>query len=338
MKATASVIVVTYRRPEHLRTCLTHLAALHTAPEQITVVDGSPDERTAQIVRGEFPRVAYLRNELGPGTTAESRQIGFAATIGDVIAYVDDDAFVEPDWLDELLRPYDDPDVVGVGGRTLNGLEGEESKGVGHIGLLMPDGTLTGNFAADSGQVIKVDHLLGANMSFRRSAIEAVDGIRGNYPGTCMCEESDISLRLGRAGGRLVFAPRAVVHHLGAPYGIGGKRFDRRWLYYSRRNHVVMLVRIYGWRDPILGRYLATALRSQGEYMRLAGNRLRGRDVEGATPWRAPVGAAAALTRSAAELCGVLAGLPSAVKALRTDRRADRSRQGIQPALTTART
>lgn len=338
MKATASVVVVTYRRPEHLRTCLTHLTALHTPPQQIAVVDGSPDERTAQIVRDEFPHVAYLRNELGRGTTAESRRIGFEATTGDVIAYVDDDAFVEPDWLDELLRPYADPDVVGVGGRALNGIEGEASQGVGQIGLLLPDGRLTGNFAADPGRLIDVDHLLGANMSFRRSAIEAAGGIRGKYPGTCMCEESDISLRLRRDGGRLVFAPHAVVHHLGAPYGIGGKRFDRRWLYYSRRNHVVMLVRVFGWRDPILRRYVAAAVRSQGEYVRLAGNRVRERDVDGAAALGSVAGAVAALTRSGAELGGLVAGLPSAVIALRGDRRADRSGQGSSPARSAART
>ncbi|GAB6859011.1 glycosyltransferase family 2 protein [Microbacterium xylanilyticum] len=323
MSLSVSVVVATYGRPEHVRTCLTRLAALNTPPLEVAVVDGSPDDRTTRIVRDEFPEVAYLRNELGRGTTAESRQIGFAATSGDIIAFVDDDAFAEPDWLDELIAPYADPQVVGVGGRALNGISGEESAGTDRIGLLLPDGRLTGNFAADPGRVIEVDHLLGANMSFRRSAIEAIGGIHGNYPGTCLCEESDISLRLKRDGGILVFAPRALVHHLGAPYGIGGARFDRRWLYYSRRNHIVMLARVYGWRDPIIGRYARVALREQRPYFALAWRRLLGRDPNtGASP-RARATAVGPLARSAAELGGLASGFPSAAIARRRDRHAD---------------
>lgn len=325
MTPTVSVVVVTYGRPDHVRTCLTHLAALNTAPLEIVVVDATPDNRTIRIVAEEFPHVLLLRNELGRGTTAESRQIGFAATSGEIIAFVDDDAFAEPDWLDELVVPYADPSIVGVGGRALNDIEGEETRGLGEIGRLLPDGRLTGNFAADTGEVIEIDHLLGANMSFRRSAVEAIGGIHGNYPGTCLCEESDISLRLKKAGGTLVYAPKALVHHIGAPYGIGGKRFDRRYLYYARRNHVTMLVRVFGWRDPIVRYYVRASVVEQRQYLWLSRSHLRARKLNGEK--RSLLTRARAvlpLTRAAAELGGLIAGMPAAVIARRKDRAADR--------------
>ncbi|GAB2973847.1 glycosyltransferase family 2 protein [Actinotalea caeni] len=321
MSLTASVVIITYARPDYVRTCLEHLGRLSTAPREIVVVDASPDDRTITLVAEEFPDVRLVRNELGPGTMPESRQLGYAATDGDVIAFIDDDAFVDPDWLDQLLAPYEDPSVVAVGGRALNGIEGEETSGLGEIGRLLPDGRLTGNFAADPGRVIEVDHLLGANMSFRRSALDAIGGIRGNYPGTCLCEESDISLRLGKAGGRLVFQPRAIVRHVAAPYTSGGKRFDRRYLYYARRNHLMLLVRVFGWRDPLVRRYALTTLRDQSEYLRVFVRRLGPRHSDG-RPRRvskrllAPV----VLTRSLAELAGLLAGVPAAIRATRSDR------------------
>lgn len=325
MNPSVSVIVVTYGRPEHVRTCLAHLSALQSAPLEIVVVDASPDDRTTRIVRDEFPDVIYLRNELGRGTTAESRQLGFNATTGDIVAFVDDDAFAEPEWLDELVKPYLDARVVGVGGRALNGIDGEEHTGTDNIGRLLPDGRLTGNFAAHPGKVVEIDHLLGANMSFRRAAINGVGGIRGNYPGTCLCEESDISLRLAQAGGVLVFAPDAVVFHVGAPYGIGGKRFDRRWLYYSRRNHIVMLARVYGWQTPIIRRYVGTTIRAQKDYFQLAWQRLLGRDpAEGGASLRTRAGSVATLTRSGAELAGLVAGFPAAEIARRRDSRDSR--------------
>ncbi len=323
----ADVVVVTYGRPDQVRTCLQHLARQTTTPASVVVVDASPDRRTVDLVRDEFPGVTLLRNELGRGTTAESRQIGFAATSGDVIAFVDDDAYAEPDWLERLLVPYADDTVVGVGGRApIIGVEGEESRGLGEIGRFLPNGLLTGNFGADPGRTIDVDHLLGANMSFRRSTLTAIGGIRGNYPGTCLCEESDISLRLRQAGGRLVYAPDAVVHHAAAPYGIGGARFDRRYLYYLRRNHVTMLVRVFGWRDPVLHRYVRTTLRQQKRYLWDArGHLLRYTRNGTKRTLRKKLKVFFPLSRAGAELAGLVAGVPAAVVAVGRDRRTARA-------------
>jgi GT2 family glycosyltransferase len=317
-----SVVVVTYGRPDCVRECLEHLRRLRTPPLEVVVVDATPDDRTRRLVRESFPEVRLLHSTLGRGTTPESRQMGYAATSGEILAFVDDDAYVAPDWLDEIVAPYADPAVVGVGGRAINDIPGEESAGLGQIGRLLPDGRLTGNFGADPGRTIEVDHLLGANMSFRRSALDAVGGIRGNYPGTCLCEESDISLRLAAAGGTLLFTPRAVVRHVAAPYGIGGKRFDRRYLYYLRRNHVTMLVRVFGWTDPLVRRYARTTLRSQREYFYTARHRAGGTRSDGTRrPWSQRLRAPVVLTRAAAEVGGLLAGLPAAEVARRRDAR-----------------
>lgn len=332
MSVTASVVIITYARPDYVRTCLTHLAGLRTPPHEIVVVDASPDDRTIRLVAEEFPDVRLVRNELGPGTMPESRQLGYAATDGDVIAFIDDDAFVDPEWLDELLVPYAEPTVVGVGGRALNGIEGEETKGIGEIGRLLPDGRLTGNFAANPGRVIQVDHMLGANMSFRRTALDAIGGIRGNYPGTCLCEESDISLRLGKAGGTLLFQPHAIVRHVAAPYTSGGKRFDRRYLYYARRNHLVLLVRVFGWRDPIVRRYAVSAFRGQTEYLWRFLHRLGPRMANGSRrPLLRRITSPILLTRIVAELVGLAAGVPAAAVAVRRDRAAARTHAAQRP-------
>ena len=321
MTLSVSVVVITYARPQFVRTCLEHLRRLDSAPHEVIVVDASPDDRTKNLVADEFPNVTLLRNDLGPGTMPESRQIGFAAATGDIVAFIDDDAYVDPDWLDELRKPYADPAVVGVGGRASNGIEGEETKGLGEIGRLLPDGRLTGNFGADPGRVIEVDHLLGANMSFRRSALEAIGGIRGNYPGTCLCEESDISLRLKRAGGTLVFQPAALVRHVAAPYTSGGKRFDRRYLYYARRNHIVLLARVYGWSHPLVRRYVLSTIRAQSDYVWEMLVRFGPRMADGS---RRPLGrritSPVILTRAVAELAGLVAGFPAGWIARRRDR------------------
>lgn len=246
-QASASVVIATYNRPEHVRICLEHLARQTLRPRETVVVDASPDARTADVVAG-FRDAVYLRNDLGRGHTATSRALGMARVSADVVAFIDDDAYAEPDWLEQLVRRYADG-VGAVGGRARNGLPGEESEGLDEIGKLLPDGRLTGNFAADPGHDVDVDHLLGANMSVRRDVVEVLGGIHDHYPGTCLREETDIALRMRQAGYRLVFTPDAVVRHVGGTYA-KGHRFDTRYKYYGARNHMVLLAHNLGFGDP----------------------------------------------------------------------------------------
>lgn len=325
---TVSVVIITYERPQYVETCLRHLAALRTAPHQVIVVDASGDGRTRELISRDFLHVVYLRNDLGRGTMSESRQIGLAAATGDIVAYIDDDAYVDEEWLDRLVQAYRDDDIAGVGGRADNGREGESTEGIGSIGRLLPNGDLTGYFAADPGRHVDVDHFLGANQSYRRAVLEKIGGIHGNYPGTCLREESDTCLRLRHAGYRLVYAPDALVRHVAAPYQIGGKRFDRRYLYFSRRNHVMLLVRVFGWRTPYLRRYVVTAIRQQRDYLAQVARFLRGvGDDGGRVSLTRRVTSPVILTRSAVEVAGLFAGLWAGWDGRRRDAAADGARR-----------
>lgn len=311
----AVVVVATYRRPDHVRTCLEHLAAQTVKPARTIVVDASPDELTRAVV-ADFEGVEYRRNDHGAGTLATSRAIGIDGVDADVVAFIDDDAYAFPEWLEELLRPYDDPTVGAVGGRALNGQPDEAEEGIGQIGLLLPDGRLTGFFAADPGRVVETDHMLGANMSYRLDAARKVGGVHDFYPGTCLREDADMPLRLGRAGWRVVFAPRAVVRHVAGQYA-KGVRFDSRYRYYGARNHVVLLATTLGYRAPVFRRYLGTALRAAGRDLRSAVTALK------RPGWRAKLkGVAGGCRRAAIGIGGTVAGLVASVGAVRAQTRA----------------
>lgn len=265
---TASVIIVTYNRPDYVRTCLEHISAQTLMPIETVIVDASPHRTTAKVV-AEFPWARYLRNELGMGYMATSRAIGVAATTGDIVGFVDDDAFAEPEWLERLLKPYADPAVGAVGGRARNGIPGEESEGADRVGLLLPDGTLTGFFAAITDGDVKVDHLIGCNMSYRRSALEAIGGIHDHWPGTSLREDADTGLRMGQAGFKVVYTPTAVVFHIGGTYA-KGRRFDLRYSYYGARNHVVLLAHALGPTHPVTKRSAAAARRAVRDQLQYA--------------------------------------------------------------------
>jgi GT2 family glycosyltransferase len=302
---TAAVLVATYNRPGFLRTCLEHLADQTVAPTRIIVVDSSSDDRSRSVA-GEH-RVTYVRNPLGRGHTATSRMLGLAvAGDADVIAFVDDDAYAAPDWLEQLLRRYEDPGVGGVGGRATNGQPGEEALGIDEIGKFHPDGTLSGYFAADPGKDVDVDHFLGANMSLRMSVVAGLGGIHDYYPGTCLREESEIALRARMAGWRLVYTPHAVVEHVAGTYA-KGRRFDARYAYFAQRNHIVLLARVVGRADPRFTRYVRVALRQVYDDVAYAWRALARRQLVGAGSVVSGLGRG--LTKAVSTAAGLVVGM-----------------------------
>lgn len=250
-----TVIIVTLNRPDCVRTCLEHLLTQSPVPNQIVVVDASQDNLTRDVV-AKFDDVLYLRNENGYGRMTASRNIGLKVATGDIIAFLDDDAFAHPGWAQNLMATYTEPSIGAVGGRALNNQPDEATLGVDKIGRLTANGALHGYFAADPGKTIEVDHVMGCNMSFRREVIAKLGGFREDYPGISgVREDSDMCLRVKSLKYRILFNPLACVDHIGAPQA-KGKRFDARYVYFSERNHLVMLVRNFGLNAGIVWRYI----------------------------------------------------------------------------------
>jgi GT2 family glycosyltransferase len=317
---TVCVAVATMERPDYVRRCLEHLRQQTISPAELIVVDSSRDELT-RAVTDAFSEVTYLHSPLGPGHTAESRNLAYQASTAEVLAFVDDDAFAEPRWLEQLLAPYADPRVGGVGGRALRGVSGEASDGVEPVGRLRADGTLTGGFGTDPGAVIEVDHLLGANMSFRRTALDQVGQIFGGYPGTCLREETDIALRVASYGWRLLYTPDAIVDHVAGPT-VRGQRFDLRYDYYEHRNHLVLLIRHFGITSPQFRGYLRSALGRAAAQLRRLGASGQPRARNGA----------AGLARAGAILAGLGVGFTAGLRRRREDSRRLRAPGADDPA------
>jgi glucosyl-dolichyl phosphate glucuronosyltransferase len=193
---------------------LDSLAAQSRPPlEVILVIDHSP-ELLAEAER-RWPRVKVLANRERQGLSG-ARNTGVEEARGDVVAFLDDDAVAQPDWLERIAAAYRDPRVLGAGGTVRpRWVEGKPDwfppefdwvVGCTHSG--MPRETEP------------VRNLVGANMSFRRSALEEVGGFShelgrvGTLP--VGCEETDLSIRIGQRWpqAEIVYDPAAGVDHV----------------------------------------------------------------------------------------------------------------------------
>lgn len=256
--ARISIIVITYRRPDPLRRCLEHLSAQLEPAEQIIVVDASEDQATCDVMH-DFKGVVYLHNPSGAGNMTTSRNASLRLADGDVLAFLDDDAYAAPDYVRSLRRAYADPSVALACSRTLNGQPGEASMAPGGVGRLLADGRMSGNFAFDAGpgNILDIDHGIGATMSFRRSTLCAMGGFREDYSGISgVREDADAFIRARRLGLRAVFISDAVVRHTAAPQA-KGRRFDLRYEYSAARNHALLLINNFGLSNRLVIRSVA---------------------------------------------------------------------------------
>jgi GT2 family glycosyltransferase len=255
---TISVVVITYRRPVELGICLDHLDRQTSPAAQILVVDAS-EGLESESVAERYHGVHYVRNPGGRGNMTNSRNRALALVTGDVVAFLDDDAYARPDYLEHLAAAYHGDATMMLGcGRTLNDQPGEDALGIDLIGKFTDRAEILGHFAAQPGRDVVIDHGIGATMSFRRECLADLGGFREWFRGLSgVCEDTDAFLRARLLGHKAVFVHDAVARHVGAPQA-RGRRFDARYRVAAGRNLGVLLVANYGLRDPVV-RNRATA-------------------------------------------------------------------------------
>ncbi|MFD4458835.1 glycosyltransferase [Nocardia sp. NPDC058480] len=226
---TVSVVICSYAedRWDTLVLAVTSIQAQSRPAEEIVVVI---DHNTALLDRARtLPGVTVVANRDASGLSG-ARNTGTAVSTGDIVAFLDDDAFADADWLAELAAPYADPAVLGVGGLvTANWLTARPSWFPPEFDWVVGcsyRGMATGRAA--------VRNMIGANMSFRRELLVESGGFHidlgrvGTRP--LGCEETELCIRLqrGHPDGVHVYEPAARVWH-----SVPGTRAT--WSYFRSR-------------------------------------------------------------------------------------------------------
>jgi predicted ATP-grasp superfamily ATP-dependent carboligase/GT2 family glycosyltransferase len=225
-----SVVVCTYS--EHRWDDL--VAAVESVEKQsvaskelLVVVDHNP--AMLERCRTAFPQARVLPSTGSKGLSG-ARNTGITAATGDVVAFLDDDARAEVDWLEHLGGAFADPSVIGAGGAVDPVWPGERPP------WFPPafDWVVGCSYDPPSNAIREIRNPIGANMSFRRTVFATVGGFReelGRAVGQVSgCEETELSIRASVAlpGSRIVLVPAARVAHR-----VTGDRTT--WTYFTRR-------------------------------------------------------------------------------------------------------
>lgn len=212
---TVSVIVVNYNGLEHLNPCFASLQALdYSAGKlELIMVDNASTDGSQGYMRQKFPSVRLIANERNWGL-CKANNIGAAAAHGEIIAILNNDTRVEPDWLKELVRPFvDDPSVACVGSRILNWDGSRLDFAGGAMNFYGYGYHLDFGAPADAvpGQASPVLAPCGGVMALRRDVYLEAGGEDEDF--FVYYEDVDLGWRLWVLGYRVVMAPRAVSYH-----------------------------------------------------------------------------------------------------------------------------
>lgn len=210
-----SVIISTYSKSNlgFVLDCVESLKKQFLKPDE-TILVLDPNQELVEFYESRVPN--YLRIIVSSKCgLSNARNAGVAGAIGEILAFIDDDAVAEKDWLHNLIESYGDPNVVGVGGlikplwehgypawfpEELNWIVGCSYKG-------LPE------------RKSYVRNPIGCNMSFRKAVFEKVGYFRtdvgrfGKIP--LAGEEPELSMRILNTipNAKIVYDPAAIVYH-----------------------------------------------------------------------------------------------------------------------------
>jgi GT2 family glycosyltransferase len=211
--------------------------------EVIVVNDGSTDA-TPAIAAQYGVRLISTENR----GLSSARNTGWQAATGEIVAYIDDDAYPDPHWLHYLAYSFITGDWVGVGGPNIAPAgDGPIAECVAHapggpVHVLLSDR--------------EAEHIPGCNMAFRREALAAIGGFDPRY--RAAGDDVDVCWRLQARGGKIGFHAGAMDWHhrrnslamywrQQKGYGKAEALLEEKWPErYGAAGHLAWAGRLYG--------------------------------------------------------------------------------------------
>ena len=223
MSLKVSIVICTYNRAAFLRRTLYSLKRLNYKNFEVIVVNGPSDDCTDEVIEQFKTSIKVARNDLK--NLSVSRNIGIQYAAGDIVAFIDDDAIPDEYWLDDIVELYmSDSSIGGVGGKVYGPGNNHFQFENGWVDLWgNSNGHDVGaNYNDPNG--LRYNMMLGTNCTFRKDVLMEVNGFDEFYD--YFHDESDLCLRVVRAGYKIVNHKRAYIHHEYAKSHIRENTFD----------------------------------------------------------------------------------------------------------------
>ncbi|MDG5816309.1 glycosyltransferase [Chitinispirillales bacterium ANBcel5] len=236
-----SIIIPTLNRPQDLKRALKSLGNFWVDGYEVIVVDQS-DTYNHTTAQKNHPQVKFIRQKRKNLPLA--RNNGIKQSGGEIILFIDDDCEIKGNCIKQHLQAHRDLSCGVVAGRVRQ--KGTASwAATDVVSTIDPlTGETTGNFDLDYHG--EVEYATGANFSVKRGVLYRSGLFNERFTGNALFEDVDFSLRVRKAGFKIIYDPKALVHHHGRSYG--GCHESREYRYYLSRlhNHLLFYLLHFG--------------------------------------------------------------------------------------------
>lgn len=239
-----SVVVCSYNGAKTIRDTLEGLLRLEYPEYEVIVIDDGSTDGTAAIAREYGFHLISTENR----GLSNARNTGMQVAKGEIVAYIDDDAYPDRHWLTYLASVFCHTDHVGVGGPNL---------------APPGDGPIADCVANAPGGPVHVlitdreaEHIPGCNMAFRKATLQSIGGFDPRF--RTAGDDVDVCWRLQQRGWTLGFHPSALVWHhrrnsvraywkQQKGYGKAEAMLEQKWPQkYNELGHLAWRGRLYG--------------------------------------------------------------------------------------------
>ena len=194
-----SIIICSYNGSATIRETLVEIAKLNYKNYEVIVVNDGSTDNFLNVVK-EFPVTLFSTENKG---LSSARNTGLFNANGEIIAYIDDDAYPDSDWLNYIAYAYANSDHAAIGGPNI------VPPDVGFIS------TCVANAPGGPVHVLITDeiaeHIPGCNMTFRREALLKIGGFDPQFRSAG--DDVDVCWRIQQSGETIGFHPAALVWH-----------------------------------------------------------------------------------------------------------------------------
>ena len=200
-----SIIIPVKAINDYIRNAMPHYASMDYDDYEILIF---PDEPTDE----KFPAMGSKVRIIPSGKTgpAEKRDMAIEYASGEVIAFIDDDAYPSEGWLREAVKYFANEKVGAVGGPAVTAPEDDiwqQASGKVYESKLCSSG-YTYRYLPEKKRT--VDDLPSVNLIVRADVFRKVGGYDSNfYPG----EDTKLCLDIVNTGKEIIYAPEILVYH-----------------------------------------------------------------------------------------------------------------------------
>jgi cellulose synthase/poly-beta-1,6-N-acetylglucosamine synthase-like glycosyltransferase len=199
--SSVSVVIPAHNASKGLIACLDALEWQTLAQEryEIIVVNDGPGDATAEVIADRYGVSFLSQPQRG---AAAARNLGAKQAQGEILLFTDDDCIPESNWVETMIAPFADQEVVGVCGvvRTRQ------------TGLLPRFIQLEYDYRyRNIARRRRIDFINTGTAGYRRHIFMKSGSFREDLLGA---EDTELSFRLASQGHKMVFAPEAIVYHV----------------------------------------------------------------------------------------------------------------------------